>query len=203
MRRKARQRASGSPFSRSLMTATDAAPAVDHRRGVVERDAADRHDRQALRRGAADALRDHRRRPTPCSRCPSCRCRTPDRSPGRRSARRSARLPLLARVRGQAENRRRRRSPRAHRPASDPSWPTCRPCAPRERGDVGAIVDDQRSRRPRWRLRGLIRRDRETRRLPWPCSAAEASARPPRETRARRRAARGPRRAHTSASTIA
>ena len=117
---------------------------LDHRRGVVERDAADRDRRQPLRAPRRAAARAPSRGRPRRSRCPWCRCRTPARSRGRRSVRCTARFPLLVRVRGQAEDRRRRRSPCAHRPASDRPGRRGRRAACDERRDVGAIVDDQR-----------------------------------------------------------
>ena len=165
---------------------------LDHRHGILERDAADRHGRQPMLAAAAvDAQRRPRGRPRR-SQCPSCRCRTPARWPGTKSVPAPPAPIARGRVRGQAENRRGPMTARAS--AGDRSfWPTWRPSAPAIAAMSARSLMISDGAGGGVRLRDLDWRDRERRRSPCPCSAAAASARRPRGTRAPRRTARGPR----------
>ena len=128
--------------SRSVITATDAAPAAMTSGAAVERDAADGDDRLRRRPGArcSHQLETARGR----SRCPSWRCRRPARPRGSRPRSPAPRRPAAASCVDRPTTPSARR-PRARRPAADrPGRRGRRPRRAMPR-DVGAVVDDHRA----------------------------------------------------------
>ena len=139
-KRRARSAGGSSPPSRSLITATDAAPAASTpgRRG--QRDAADGHERHARRCCAARRVRARprgRRRVAGVALVAVAKTGPIGDVAHRR---RQGLRQLRGRVRGVARRARRGRADAAPSAGARSSWPTCTPAAPAPR-DIGAIVD--------------------------------------------------------------
>ena len=132
------------------MTATDAAPARDHRGRVLQRDAADRDERKPVRSRSAAA---RTRAPLETDRVVAGRLgrgaeHRPDGDVAHRFAQRAA-SNCVERMRRQPDDRVAARRRRRTAAGDRSSWPTCTPSAPASRRHVGAVVDDDRRRRCR------------------------------------------------------